>query len=212
MTLNGCNGSSFPVPPPLPQAGEGVLGTALVPPRTPAVRLACLDIKNLISGCLFDQSDAGATGVQPDKPPARLAFSFPISFGDAKEMGSAVGPKPDLLPQTKHTAQTRSSNGPHPRLPPAGECVKCSPLPNPLPQAGEGAMQRIVSSLGQAATVLQCTCAISGIAAIKSLVYWCCGSSSTACASPTSTSWPRCMTPMSSHIWRITARLWLMSR
>ena len=38
------------------------------------------------------------------------------------------------------------------------------------------------------------------------------GSSSTTCASPTSTSLPRCITPMSSHMWRITARLWLMSR
>ena len=181
-------------------------------PRTPAAGLACLHIKIQISGgCLNgatkERSEFRRTGRLQGSP-----FLSPISFGDAKEMGSAVGPKPDLLPQTKHTAQTRSSNGPHPRLPPAGECVKCSPHPCPLPQAGERAMQRIVSSLGQAATVLQCTCAISGIAAIKSLVYWCCGSSSTACASPTSTSWPRCMTPMSSHIWRITARLWLMSR
>ena len=212
MTLNGCNGSSFPVPHPLPQAGEGVQGTALVPPRTPAVRLACLDIKNLISGCLFDQSDAGATGVQPDKPPARLAFSFPHFFWRRKRNG--VGCRAETRPPASNQAHRPNKKQQRPPSPPSpsGGRSECGPLPNPLPQAGEGAMQRIVSSLGQAATVLQCTCAISGIAAIKSLVYWCCGSSSTACASPTSTSWPRCMTPMSSHIWRITARLWLMSR
>ncbi len=102
MTLNGCNGSSFPVPHPLPQAGEGVLGTALVPPRTPAVRLACLDIKNLISGCLFDQSDAGATGVQPDKPPARLAFSFPHFFWRRKRNG--VGCRAETRPPASNQA------------------------------------------------------------------------------------------------------------
>ena len=42
-----------PHPHPLPQAGEGVQGAALVLPRTPAARLACPQIKIQISGgCL----------------------------------------------------------------------------------------------------------------------------------------------------------------
>ena len=201
-----------PSPQPSPASRRGSSRHSACATPHASCKTGVLGHKNLISGCLFDQSDAGATGVQPDKPPARLAFSFPHFFWRRKRNG--VGCRAETRPPASNQAHRPNKKlvGPHPRLPPAGECVKCSPLPNPLPQAGEGAMQRIVSSLGQAATVLQCTCAISGIAAIKSLVYWCCGSSSTACASPTSTSWPRCMTPMSSHIWRITARLWLMSR
>ncbi|HBW60790.1 MAG TPA: hypothetical protein DEF75_00080 [Comamonas kerstersii] len=80
-----------------------------------------MDIKNLISGCLFDQSDAGATGVQPESRLQGSPFLSPISFGEAKKRNSAVGPKPDLLPQTKHTAQTRSSNGPIPAFPQRGK-------------------------------------------------------------------------------------------
>ena len=129
-----------PHPSPLPQAGEGVQGTALVPPRTPAVRLACLDIKNLISGCLFDQSDAGATGVQPDKPPARLAFSFPHFFWRRKRNG--VGCRAETRPPASNQAHrpNKKQQRPHPRLPPAGEGVKYSPHPSPLPQAGEGVL------------------------------------------------------------------------
>ena len=110
-------------------AGEGVQGAALVLPRTPAARLACFDIKIQISGGCLN----GATQERSEfRRTSRLQgspFLSPISFGDAKEMGSAVGPKPDLLPQTKHTAQTRSSNGPHPRLPPAGEGVNAALTP-----------------------------------------------------------------------------------
>ena len=134
-----------PHPCPLPQAGEGVLGTALVPPHTPAVRLACLDIKNLISGCLFDQSDAGATGVQPDKPPARLAFSFPHFFWRRKRNG--VGCRAETRPPASNQAHRPNKKQQRPPSPPSpsGGRSECGPLP----QAGERAMQRIVSSLGK---------------------------------------------------------------
>ena len=93
---------------PLPQAGEGVQGAALVLPRTPAARLACFHIKIQISGGCLN----GATKERSEfRRTSRLQgspFLSPISFGDAKEMGSAVGPRPDSLPQTKHTAQTKS--------------------------------------------------------------------------------------------------------
>ena len=55
----------------LKSSSQHLQGKTQVLPRTPAERLACLDIKNLISGCLFDQSDEGATGVQPDSPRQR---------------------------------------------------------------------------------------------------------------------------------------------
>ena len=47
-----------------------------------------------------------------------------LSFGEAKESKSAVGPRPDFLPHHKHTAPTGNNKGPHPRLPPAGEGVQ----------------------------------------------------------------------------------------
>ena len=94
-----------PHPHPLPQAGEGVQGAALVLPRTPAAGLACLHIKIQISGGCLN----GATQERSEfRRTSRLQgspFLSPISFGDAKEMGSAVGPRPDSLPQTKHTAK-----------------------------------------------------------------------------------------------------------
>ena len=94
-----------PHPNPLPQAGEGVQGAALVLPRTPAARLACFHIKIQISGGCLN----GATQERSEfRRTSRLQgspFLSPISFGDAKEMGSAVGPRPDSLPQTKHTAK-----------------------------------------------------------------------------------------------------------
>ena len=113
-----------PHPHPLPQAGEGVQGAALVLPRTPAARLACFDIKIQISGGCLN----GATQERSEfRRTSRLQgspFLSPISFGDAKEMGSAVGPRPDSLPQQKQIAQTKSRKGPHPYLPPTGEGEK----------------------------------------------------------------------------------------
>ena len=118
-----------PHPSPLPQAGEGVQGTALVPPRTPAVRLACLDIKNLISGCLFDQSDAGATGVQPDKPPARLAFSFPHFFWRRKRNGVGCRAETRLPPSAEANRSNKKQERP-PSLPsPNGGRRKASSPP-----------------------------------------------------------------------------------
>ena len=110
-----------PHPHPLPQAGEGVQGAALVLPRTPAARLACFDIKIQISGGCLN----GATQERSEfRRTSRLQgspFLSPISFGDAKEMGSAVGPRPDSLPESKHTASTRSRLAPIPAFPQWGK-------------------------------------------------------------------------------------------
>ena len=145
--LSSPNGGRRRIPPPphpLPQAGEGVQGAALVHHRTPAARLACFHIKIQISGgCLNgatkERSEFRRTGRLQGSP-----FLSPISFGDAKEMGSAVGPRPDSLPQHKHTAPTRSK-GPHPHLPPAGEGDAC-PLTPPLPQAGKGVNTKFIAA------------------------------------------------------------------
>ena len=64
-----------------------------------------------------------------------------LSFGEAKESKSAVGPRPDFLPHHKHTAPTGNNKGPHPRLPPAGEGVRC-PSPQPSPASGRGSSGR----------------------------------------------------------------------
>ena len=110
-----------PHPHPLPQAGEGVQGAALVLPRTPAARLACFHIKIQISGGCLN----GATQERSEfRRTSRLQgspFLSPISFGDAKEMGSAVGPRPDSLPESKHTASTRSRLAPIPAFPQWGK-------------------------------------------------------------------------------------------
>ena len=110
-----------PHPHPLPQAGEGVQGAALVLPRTPAARLACFHIKIQISGGCLN----GATQERSEfRRTSRLQgspFLSPISFGEAKEMGSAVGPRPDSLPESKHTASTRSRLAPIPAFPQWGK-------------------------------------------------------------------------------------------
>ena len=130
-----------PHPHPLPQAGEGVQGAALVLPRTPAARLACPHIKIQISGgCLNgatqERSEFRRTGRLQGSP-----FLSPISFGDAKEMGSAVGPRPDPLPESKHTASTRSRLAPIPAFPQQGKETH-APSPPPSPASGRGSSRR----------------------------------------------------------------------
>ena len=130
-----------PHPHPLPQAGEGVQGAALVLPRTPAARLACFDIKIQISGGCLN----GATQERSEfRRTSRLQgspFLSPISFGDAKEMGSAVGPRPDPLPESKHTASTRSRLAPIPAFPQWGKETH-APSPPPSPASGRGSSRR----------------------------------------------------------------------
>ena len=130
-----------PHPHPLPQAGEGVQGAALVLPRTPAARLACFDIKIQISGGCLN----GATQERSEfRRTSRLQgspFLSPISFGDAKEMGSAVGPRPDPLPESKHTASTRSRLAPIPAFPQWGKEIY-APSPPPSPASGRGSSRR----------------------------------------------------------------------
>ena len=122
-------------------AGEGVQGAALVLPRTPAAGLACLHIKIQISGGCLN----GATQERSEfRRTSRLQgspFLSPISFGDAKEMGSAVGPRPDPLPESKHTASTRSRLAPIPAFPQQGKETH-APSPPPSPASGRGSSRR----------------------------------------------------------------------
>ena len=68
-----------------------------------------------------------------------------LSFGEAKESKSAVGPRPDFLPHHKHTAPTGNNKAPIPAFPQRGKELN-PPHPSPLPQAGEGVSSKFIAS------------------------------------------------------------------
>ena len=118
-----------PSPQPSPASRRGSARHSACATPHASCKTGVLGHKNLISGCLFDQSDAGATGVQPDKPPARLAFSFPHFFWRRKRNG--VGCRAETRPPASNQAHrpNKKQQRPHPRLPPAGEGVNAALTP-----------------------------------------------------------------------------------
>ena len=64
-----------------------------------------------------------------------------LSFGEAKESKSAVGPRPDFLPHHKHTAPTGNNKAPIPAFPQRGKEFN-TPSPRPSPASGRGSSGR----------------------------------------------------------------------
>ena len=64
-----------------------------------------------------------------------------LSFGEAKESKSAVGPRPDFLPHHKHTAPTGNNKAPIPAFPQRGKEFN-TPSPLPSPASGRGSSGR----------------------------------------------------------------------
>ena len=140
---------------PLPQAGEGVQGAALVRPRTPAERLACLVIKIQISGgCLNgatkERSEFRRTASQTRSllPFCRAQKGSRLSGRDpTPSLNSDTPPRQEAerpLSQPLPRGARRGFKGPHPCLPPAGEGEK-SPSPQPSPASGRGSTYQIHS-------------------------------------------------------------------
>ena len=98
-----------PHPHPLPQAGEGVQGAALVLPRTPAAGLACLHIKIQISGgCLNGATQERSEFRRTSRLQARLFFP-PFLLATQKKWGRLSGrdPTPSLKPSTPPNQHTK---------------------------------------------------------------------------------------------------------
>ena len=98
-----------PHPHPLPQAGEGVQGAALVLPRTPAAGLACLHIKIQISGgCLNGATKERSEFRRTSRLQARLFFP-PFLLATQKKWGRLSGrdPTPSLKPSTPPNQHTK---------------------------------------------------------------------------------------------------------
>ena len=78
-----------------------------------------------------------------------------LSFGEAKESKSAVGPRPDFLPHHQHTAPTGNNKAPIPAFPQRGKELN-PPHPSPLPQAGEGVQGAVLVQPRTPAARLAC--------------------------------------------------------
>ena len=78
-----------------------------------------------------------------------------LSFGEAKESKSAVGPRPDFLPHHKHTAPTGNNKAPIPAFPQRGKEFN-TPSPRPSPASGRGSSGRSACATPHASCRMAC--------------------------------------------------------
>ena len=97
-------------------------------------RRAPLQIKILISGCMFDRSDAGAQGVQPDSPRQSRIFGY---FLDETRKYLACRGETRPLTSNKQQQLSKKQKGPSPNLSPKGRGANTkAPIPT-FPQWGK---------------------------------------------------------------------------
>ena len=110
-----------PHPHPLPQAGEGVQGAALVLPRTPAARLACFDIKIQTSGgCLNGATQERSEFRRTSRLQARLFFP-PFLLATQKKWGRLSGRDPTPSLSRSKSLKQKAGKAPIPTFPQRGK-------------------------------------------------------------------------------------------